>query len=122
MVLGDFSNTGALDAVTANQRGPVLFYKNQVSAKNHWIEFKLEGRISNRSAIGAEIRLYWNGQQQIQVVSGGSGFCGQNQRRLHFGVGTSTSVDRAEVRWPSGRVQIINSPRLNMIHTVKEPE
>jgi hypothetical protein len=121
VVLGDFSNNGALDAVTANQRGPVLFYKNQVSPKNHWIEFQLEGRVSNRSAIGAEVRLFWNGQEQVQEVSGGSGFCGQNQRRLHFGVGTATSVDRAEIRWPSGKVQMLSSPRLNMLHKVEEP-
>lgn len=122
VVLADLSNNGALDAVTANQRGPLLLYRNQVSPKNQWVEFLLEGRASNRSAIGAEVKLFWNGQQQIQEVSGGSGFCSQNQRRLHFGVGTSTSVDRAEIRWPSGRAQIINNPRLNVLHKIVEPE
>jgi len=122
VVLADLYNNGALDAVTANQRGPVLLYKNQVSGKNQWVEFLLTGRASNRSAIGAEVRLFWNGQQQVQEVSGGSGFCSQNQRRLHFGVGPSTSVDRAEIHWPSGRVQVINSPRLDMMHKVEEPE
>lgn len=121
IVLADLDNNGALDAVTANQRGPLLLYKNQVSAKNHWIEFQLEGRVSNRSAIGTEVRLFWNGQQQVQEVSGGSGFCGQNQRRLHFGVGTAITVDRAEIRWPSGLIQNIDSPRLNMIHKIVEP-
>jgi len=43
------------------------------------------------------------------------------QRRLHFGVGPSTSVDRIEIHWPSGRVQTINSPRLNTIHKIVEP-
>ncbi len=122
VVLADFSNNGALDAVTANQRGPLRLYKNQVTPKNQWIEFQLEGQASNRSAIGAEVRLFWNGQQQLQEVSGGSGFCAQNQRRLHFGVGPSTSADRAELRWPSGKVQVLNSPRLNMIHKVEEPQ
>ncbi len=121
VALADLYNNGALDAVTANQRGPLLLYKNQVSPKNQWIEFQLEGRSSNRSAIGAEVRVFWNGQEQVQEVSGGSGFCAQNQRRLHFGIGRSTSVDRVEIRWPSGRAQIINSPRLNMIHKIEEP-
>lgn len=122
VVLADLSNNGALDAVTANQRGPMRLYKNQVTPKNQWVEFLLEGHASNRSAIGAEVRLFWNGQQQLQEVSGGSGFCAQNQRRLHFGVGPSTSADRAEIRWPSGKVQVLNSPRLNMIHKVEEPQ
>ncbi|MBV9304653.1 MAG: ASPIC/UnbV domain-containing protein [Acidobacteriaceae bacterium] len=67
------------------------------------------------------MRLFWNGQQQVQEVSGGSGFCSQNQRRLHFGVGPSTRVDRVEIHWPSGRVQTIPSPRLNTIHKLVEP-
>ncbi|MBV9226959.1 MAG: ASPIC/UnbV domain-containing protein, partial [Acidobacteriaceae bacterium] len=121
VVLADLNNNGALDAVTANQRGPLLVYKNEVTPRNHWIEFQLEGRASNRSAIGAEVRLFWNGQQQVQEVSGGSGFCSQNQRRLHFGVGPSTSVDRVEIHWPSGRIQTIDSPRLNTIHKIVEP-
>ena len=45
------------------------------------------GACTNRSAIGAQVTVFWNGQQQVQEVSGGSGFCAQNQRRLHFGLG-----------------------------------
>jgi hypothetical protein len=121
IALADLFNNGALDAVVANQRGPLLLYKNEVSPANHWIEFQLEGRESNRSAIGAEVRLFWKGQQQVQEVSGGSGFCSQNQRRLHFGIGKAASVDRVEIRWPSGRTQKIISPSINEIHPIQEP-
>ncbi len=115
VALADFSNTGALDAVVANQKGPVLLYKNRVDPQNHWIEFNLTGRSSNRSAIGAEVRVFWNGQEQVQEVSGGSGFCSQNQRRLHFGLGKTGSVDHVEIRWPCGTVQRISSPASNKI-------
>src|SRR5579862_617990 len=101
IALADFSNRGALDAVVANQNGPVLLYRNTVAPGNHWIEFDLEGRGSNRSAIGADVRVFWNGQQQLQEVSGGSGFCAQNDRRLHFGLGKANTVDQVEIRWPS---------------------
>jgi hypothetical protein len=121
IALADFSNDGALDAVVANQRGPLLLYKNQVSPANKWIEFQLEGRESNRSAIGAEVRLFWKGQQQVQEVSGGSGFCSQNQRRLHFGLGKVAGVDKVEIKWPSGRAQQILSPQINQIHKIQEP-
>ncbi len=122
IVLADLNNNGSLDAVVANQRGPLLVYKNEVTPENQWVEFELEGRESNRSAIGAEVRVFWNGQQQVQEVSGGSGFCAQNQRRLHFGLGKSVNIERAEVRWPSGRSEIINAPRLDTLHKLKEPE
>jgi len=121
IALADLFNNGALDAVVANQRGPLLLYKNEVSPANHWIEFQLAGRESNRSAIGAEVRVFWEGRQQLQEVSGGSGFCSQNQRRLHFGLGKASSIDRVEIKWPSGRTQKIISPSMNQIHNIQEP-
>jgi enediyne biosynthesis protein E4 len=121
IALADFGNRGVLDAVVANERGPLLLYRNTVSPDNRWIEFELEGRTSNRSAIGAEVKVIWNGQQQVQEVSGGSGFCAQNQRRLHFGLGKTSSVEKVEIRWPSGQTQTIAAPELNRIHKVVEP-
>jgi hypothetical protein len=122
VAMADLWNRGVLDVVVANQRGPVLVYKNTVSPDNKWIEFELEGRQSNRSAIGADVTLYWNGQKQVQEVSGGSGFSAQNQRRLHFGLGRDPQIEKAVVRWPSGTVQTLDHPAPDQIHDVKEPE
>ncbi len=91
VALVDLWNRGVLDVVVANQKGPLLIYKNTVAPENEWIDFELEGSASNRSAIGAEVKLFWNGRQQVQQVSGGSGFCAQNQRRLHFGLGKNAA-------------------------------
>jgi hypothetical protein len=88
----------------------VLVYKNRVQPGRHWIAFDLEGRPSNRSAIGARVELRWGGRTQVQEVSGGSGFSAQNQRRLHYGLGAHTGVDRVEIRWPSGQRQHCNPP------------
>jgi enediyne biosynthesis protein E4 len=57
----------------------------------------------------------------VQEVSGGSGFCAQNQRRLHFGLGKTAGVDKVEIRWPSGKTQTIAAPLLNQRHKVVEP-
>ena len=121
VAMADFANNGALDVVVANQRGPLLLYKNTVAPGRHWIEFDLEGQRSNRSAIGAQVNVFWNGEQQLQQVSGGSGFCAQNERRLHFGLGKATAVDRVEIRWPSGTKQTLTAPRVDELHKVKEP-
>jgi hypothetical protein len=121
IALADFENRGVLDAVVANQNGPVLLYRNTVAPGNHWIEFELEGQGSNRGAIGTAVRVFWNGQQQLQEVSGGSGFCSQNDRRLHFGLGKSNAVDRVEIHWPSGKTQTVAAPELNKLHKIKEP-
>jgi enediyne biosynthesis protein E4 len=122
VALADLWNRGMLDVIVANQRGPLLIYKNTVTPENKWIEFALEGTASNRSAIGAQVAVFWNGQQQEQEVSGGSGFAAQNQRRLHFGLGKSPQIEKAVIRWPSGRVQTIENLSPDQILAVKEPE
>ena len=121
MALVDLWNRGVLDALVANQKGPLLVYKNTVAPENQWIEFDLEGTTSNRSAIGAQVTMYWNGQQQIQYVSGGSGFAAQNDRRLHFGLGKNPAIDKAVIRWPSGKNQNLDHPAPKRIYKVKEP-
>jgi hypothetical protein len=107
--------------VVTNQRGPLLIYKNTVAPENRWIDFELEGTASNRSAFGAEVKLLWNGRQQVQTVSGGSGFCSENQRRLHFGLGKNAQVDKVIIRWPSGKVQTLDKPTLGQVNKIKEP-
>jgi enediyne biosynthesis protein E4 len=121
VALADLWNRGVLDVVVANQNGRLLVYKNTVTPENQWIEFELEGTTSNRSAIGAQVTVYWNGQQQVQEVSGGSGFAAQNQRRLHFGLGKFPQIDKAIIRWPSGKSQTISTPSAGQLYKIKEP-
>ncbi len=131
VVLADLANRGVLDVVVANQRGPLLLYRNEVAPGRNWIGFDLEGGCrpqtpsavpcTNRSAIGAEVTVFWNKRQQKQEVSGGSGFSAQNQRRLHFGLGADAAVDKVVVRWPSGRLSEILNPERNRTHLIKEP-
>lgn len=131
VALADFDNRGQLDVIVANQRGPLLLYRNEVAPERAWVAFELEGscrpdtpagqRCSNRNAVGAQVTLHWRGQQQVQEVLSASGFCAQNQRRLHFGLGQAAVVDRAVVRWPSGKMQEIPNPAVNRVHALKEP-
>ena len=130
VAIADLSNRGALDVIVANQRGPLLLYRNDVAPGRAWIDFDLEGGCrsdasaggcTNRSAIGARVTLFWNGQQQVQEVSGGSGFCAQNQRRLHFGLGSGATIEKAVVRWPSGKTQELSRPEPNRLHKIEEP-
>ena len=121
VALVDLWNRGVLDVVVANQRGPLLIYKNTVTPENKWIEFQLEGAASNRSAIGAEVTLYWNGERQMQEVSGGSGFCAENQRRLHFGLGKNPQLEKAVIRWPSGKTQTLDNLSTDQMYKIKEP-
>ena len=68
----------------------------------HWLSVKLVGTRSNRSAIGARVRLVTADGRQVQEVRGGGSYYSQNDQRVHFGLGKSTRVERLEIRWPNG--------------------
>jgi hypothetical protein len=130
VALADLAGRGVLDVIVANQKGPLLLYRNDVAPGRQWIAFDLQGgcaadspagACTNRSAIGAQVELFWSGRQQVQEVSGGSGFCAQNQRRLHFGLGAEGTIDRAVIRWPSGKTQEVKAPEAGRVHHIQEP-
>jgi len=117
----DLFGDGSLDLIVANQNQTVTVYKNYGSSDNNWIGFHLIGNKSNKSAIGATLLLHWDDKLSKKDVSGGGSFSSQNQRTVHFGLGDVERVEKLEIRWPSGIVQEINSPDLNMNHTIEEP-
>jgi hypothetical protein len=115
-----------LDVIVANQKGPALIYRNDVAPGRDWIGFDLTGSASNRSAIGAQVTLRWSAQGgaeqvQTQIIEGGAGFCSQNDRRLHFGLGPGARVAQATILWPSGREQVLTAPEVGALHAVTEP-
>ncbi len=128
VALADLSNRGVLDVIVANQNGPLLLYRNTVDKANQWIQFDLEGTLSNRSAIGARARLFWKNKgdeevhEQLQEVSGGNGYASQNMRPLHFGLGKEAAIVKVVFNWPSGQVQTIASPQSGIRHKITEPK
>ena len=102
---GDFDNDGDIDVLVMNMgEGPSLL-RNELPASGHWVQLRLEGVKSNRSAIGAVVRIEAAGHIQIKPVLSQSSYVSQNDLRLHFGLGRATRIDRMTVRWPSGRVE-----------------
>jgi hypothetical protein len=121
VAIADLSNRGAQDVIVANQGQPALLYRAYPDTNNHWIAFNLVATRSNKSAIGAEIVVEYNGRLQRRVVDGGMGFASQNDRRPHFGLGTAERVERVVIHWPSGTVQVIRDPGIDRFITVQEP-
>jgi hypothetical protein len=121
VALADLSNRGVLDVIVANQNGPLLVYANEVDPLAAWIQFRLRARGVNTSAIGAEVTIEAGSFRQVQAVHGGVGFAAQNDRRLHFGLGRVERVDRARIRWPAGREQVLEAPALRTLHVIEEP-
>jgi hypothetical protein len=119
VAMADLWNRGVLDVVIANEKARALLYRN-AAHPGHWIAFKLVGTRSNRSAIGAEVTVEFGGGRQRQVVDGGIGFCSQNDRRLHFGLGDH-ALGRVTIQWPSGEKQVVEGLAVDQLHVITEP-
>ncbi len=122
VAVADLFNNGTQDVIVANQGGKLLIYSSMTDDENHWIAFELEGQGSNKSAIGAKVTLYWDAKVQSRVIDGGVGFCSQNQRRVQFGIGQSTTVDRAVITWPNGQSQEVKNPSINKLNKITEEQ
>jgi hypothetical protein len=107
--LADYDRDGDLDAYTNGATTARSLFKNETTNVNSWVQFSLQGVQSNRSAIGAILRLkatiggasYW----QIREISAHNSFQGQHELNQHFGLGDAAVIDSVEVRWPSGITQ-----------------
>jgi enediyne biosynthesis protein E4 len=91
-------------------------------ARGHWILLDLQGRSSNRDAIGARIKLTGqSGRVQYNHVTTSVGYLGASDKRVHFGLGSDTRVREIEIRWPSGRRQKLNDVPADRPLKVVEP-
>jgi enediyne biosynthesis protein E4 len=120
IAVADFDNDGRLDLFVANANAEPFLYHNVAPRTHHWAGFLLQGRASNRDAIGAQLRLTAGGRTLLRFVDGGNGFAAQGTRRVHFGLGTAEAADRLEIRWPSGRRQVIEKPAVDRYLSIVE--
>ena len=117
----DLDRNGTVDVIVANNKGPLVIYLNRVAPSREWIQFRLRGTRSNRSAIGAQVTLHWNDQKQVQVLNGGGGYTGKSEKLLHFGLGEHPQLHHAEIRWPSGQIQVLRDLEPRKSYVVEEP-
>jgi hypothetical protein len=119
---GDYNNDGFLDLYLVNNGSENRLYKSNAGNSNKWLILKMVGVQSNRSAIGARVRLKTGNLWQMREVQGGSGGKGQNSLPLEFGLGSASVIDSIVIRWPSGLVQGFAGITPNQILTAVEGE
>lgn len=124
MTAGDYDNDGDLDLfINANNINAKGLYRNNQSGAN-WANFTLEGTLSNRSAIGAKVRLKAtvNGQTmwQMREISSQNSFAGHNSQRVHFGLGNASLIDSLVIEWPLGLVETYTGLEANQFYNYVE--
>ncbi len=116
----DADGDGRVEILVNNQNEPPSLFVNQAEPAGRWVILKLEGTTSNRSAIGAKVRVTAGGRTQADEVRGGGSYLSQNDLRLHFGLAEAETAD-VEIHWPSGTRQTIKGLAADRVHRVKEP-
>jgi hypothetical protein len=103
---GDLDNDGRVDLVVVHRDRPVVLLRNVTGAGGHWLSLHLQGGPkSGKTPIGARVDCTAGGHTTVRWLTSGTSYLSQNDLRLTFGLGKATSVDRLEVRWPSGESQ-----------------
>ncbi len=116
---GDYDNDGDTDVlIVIRDERPTLLRND--GAGGHWITLRLEGTRSNRDGIGAKITAQSGGRQRVTVVRSGGSYISHNDMRAHFGLGTSTTVDRLTIRWPSGQVDSVGELAADRFYVARE--
>src|SRR5256886_2130180 len=120
--VGAISNDGDIDIVMVNVGAPPTLLLNQGGNSNHRGLFKLIGTKSNKMAIGAPVTVKEGELVQFSEVRAGGSYLSSNDPRLHFGLGAEATMTEVEIRWPSGKIEVLNNIPADFIYTIIEGE
>ncbi len=119
----DFDRDGALDFLIGHLHEPLALLNNQTRTSGRWIQFELVGTASERDAIGARVTVTTlDGQQFTQWVTAGDGYLCADEPVIDFGLGEVHDLDKIEVRWPSGQMQVFRDLEFANRYLVVEGE
>jgi hypothetical protein len=119
---GDYDNDGDIDIYIENLDSIGVFLRNNKGNKNNWIILNLVGQKSNRDGVGARIKLFAGEIVQTAQKKSTTGYLSQNDPRIHFGLLKNNNVDSIEIKWPSGKFQVLKHLKANQILKVTEPK
>jgi hypothetical protein len=119
---GDYDNDGDLDAYIVNLNDHGKFLRNNKGNQNNWLILNLIGNKSNRDGIGALVKVTSGTLVQTAQKKSTTGYLSQNDPRMHFGLAKNDMVTKIEIKWPSGKDQILENIKPNQTLTITEPK
>ena len=117
---GDFDRDGDVDVLVMNMNEPPSLLRNDYRGPHAWLAVELEGVKSSRDGLGAIVRVTAGDRVQAQAALSQASYYSHNDLRLHFGVGARDRIDRVEVRWPSGTVDVVRDVPVRQVLKVRE--
>ena len=116
---GDYDNDGDLDIVVNNLNDRPSLLRNDGGNRNHWLGLDLVGA-QGRDAMGAVVRLWVGDRELRRRAKRGYGYLSSSDGRVLFGLGDATTVEKIEVRWPSGRIEVVERPQVGRYLLMRE--
>ena len=116
----DLDRDGDLDMIVMNLDEPIGVYRNDISDANR-LTIELVGSRSNRSGLGAKVRIQTDRGIQIKEHSPYRGIVTSHQPLMHFGLGNEDVVNQIDIEWPSGNVQTLYDVAANQRVAIREP-
>ncbi|MFH1920464.1 MAG: CRTAC1 family protein [Planctomycetota bacterium] len=116
----DLDNDGDVDAVVLNSRREPTILRNDSPAGNHWVQIRLRGVKTNRDGVGAQVKVVAGDLSQVDEVHSGRGYQSHWGTRLHCGLGKQDHIDRIEVRWLGGGVDVLKDIAVDRLLTITE--
>jgi hypothetical protein len=120
LAIGDFDNDGRTDIVVNDLDGAPQVLRNESTAGGNWLIVKLVGKAPNTGAIGALVTARTGTSLRKRIVQSGTSYISQDDKRLHFGLGTVTAVDSLEVLWPDGSKTTRENVKANQILEIRQ--
>lgn len=111
-VIFDLDDDGDLDIVTNELHSEPQVFVSDLAQKRpvRFLKVRLTGKESNRDGLGAVVKVRTGGRVLTKMLDGASGYLSHSVLPLYFGLGDAAAADRVEVRWPSGKTQVIEGP------------
>jgi hypothetical protein len=120
VAFADFDNDGRIDVAVTAINAPMELWLNR-SPIRHWLQLKLIGTRSNRSALGARIQCKTASKVQVKSVANSVGYASSSDLRVHFGMGDDSKAS-LEIHWPSGIVQKLAEVQADQCLAINEPK